>query len=331
VRFSGLQVSDYAVSIDATAIPVYSIPDIEALVDGHLDIGASHLEGAVQPIPDIEGSLVIQQAEITREFTASSAQGAGLLESTDRPEFLADVSIEAPGRVWVRNSNADAELFGNVQIIRTPAGLDVEGRAATKRGHYSAYLEKFEITRGDLDFSRHRGWEPEMDIEAQRGRVNERIYVHLTGKPSEPRLVFSSDAGGSADELQQILMADIRNDPANVATTVVENVVSDLGYLDSITIDPAESRTPVADGQQTPLISAYNVSAGWAVSDRVFVTYTRGINQSDLNQRVALELDLLRGLLLASSWEIRYIPSPEFLSDSAQNVFNVDVKFRHEY
>jgi autotransporter translocation and assembly factor TamB len=273
----------------------------------------------------------VQQAEITREFTAGGGQGVGLLEGTDRPEFLADVSIEAPGRVWVRNSNAEAELFGSVQIIRTRAGLNVEGRAATKRGHYSAYLEKFEITRGDLDFSRHRGWEPELDIEARRGRLNERIYVHLTGRPSQPRLVFSSDAGGSADELQQILMADIRNDPSNVATTVMENVFADLGYLDSISIDSAESRTPVAEGEQAPLISAYNVSAGWAVSDRVFVTYTRGLNQSDLNQRVALELDLLRGLLLASSWEIRYIPSPEYLSESAQNVFNVDVKFRREY
>ena len=61
------------------------------------------------------------------------------------------------------------------------------------------------------------------------------------------------------------------------------------------------------------------------------VTSTRDLSRSDLNQRVAVELDVLRGLLLASSWEIRYIPSPELLSDAAQNAFNVDVKFRHEY
>jgi hypothetical protein len=161
--------------------------------------------------------------------------------------------------------------------------------------------------------------------------VNERIYVQLTGTPSQPQLVFTSDNRETSAELQQILMSDIRNDPSNVATTVVENVFTDLGYLDSISIDPASSRQPVAEGQQAPLISAYNVSAGWAVSDRVFVTYTRGLNQSDLNQRVAVEFDVLRGLLLASSWEIRYIPSPELLSDAAQNAFNVDVKFRHEY
>ena len=330
VRFAGLAVSDYALAFDADHVPVYSIPDIAAIVGGHIDIHAVHLFETAAPIPEFKGSLQVRDAEITREFTEGRGEGS-LLEPTDRPEWLADVAIEAPGRVWVHNSNADAELAGNVQMLRTTAGLDVTGRATVKRGHYSAYLEKFEITRGELDFSRNPGWEPDLDLEARRGRVNERIYVQLTGTPSQPQLVFTSDNRETSAELQQILMADIRNDPSNVATTVVENVFTDLGYLDSISIDPASSRQPVAEGQQAPLISAYNVSAGWAVSDRVFVTYTRGLNQSDLNQRVAVEFDVLRGLLLASSWEIRYIPSPELLSDAAQNAFNVDVKFRHEY
>ncbi len=331
VRFAGLAVADYSLAFDADRVPIYSVPDITAILGGHLQVQAVQLVAGTQPVPEFKGTIRVHEAEITREFTAGTEESGDLLAPTDRPDWLAEVAIEAPARVWVRNSNADAELTGNVQLVRNTAGLDVTGRATTKRGHYSAYLEKFEITRGELDFSRNPGWEPELDIEARRGRVNERIYINLRGTPSEPQLVFTSDTRGTSDELQQILMADISNDPANVATTVVENVFTDLGYLDSITIDPASSREPVAEGQQAPLISAYNVSAGWAVSDRVFVTYTRGLNQSDLNQRVAVEYDVLRGLLLASSWEIRYIPSPEFLSDAAQNAFNVDVKFRHEY
>ncbi len=331
VRFARLAVSDYDLAFDAEQVPIYSVPDITATLGGHLQVQSVPLVAGMPPVPEFKGTIRVHEAEITREFTAGGEESGDLLAPTDRPDWLAEVAIEAPGRVWVRNSNADAELAGTVQLVRNTAGLDVDGRATVKRGHYSAYLEKFEITRGELDFSRNPGWEPVLDIEARRGRVNERIYVNLRGTPSEPRLVFTSDTRGSSDELQQILMADISNDPASVATTVVENVFTDLGYLDSITIDPASSREPVAEGQQAPFINAYNVSAGWAVSDRVFVTYTRGLNQSDLNQRVAVEFDVLRGLLLASSWEIRYIPSPEFLSDAAQNAFNVDVKFRHEY
>jgi hypothetical protein len=69
----------------------------------------------------------------------------------------------------------------------------------------------------------------------------------------------------------------------------------------------------------------------WAISDRLFMTYTRGFNQSDLNQRVAIELDILRGLLLESAWEQRYIPSRQERSDAAQNAFQFDLKFRYEY
>jgi autotransporter translocation and assembly factor TamB len=226
--------------------------------------------------------------------------------------------------------NADAELKGNVQVNRITSGLDVNGQATVKRGHYSVYLERFEITRGELDFSRNPGWEPALDIEARRGRRGNRIYVHLTGRPSEPRLSFTSDQGGTSAELQEILMADIQNDPANVATTMVEQIFADFEYIDSITIDPAAGRDPDAD-QNTALLRPYNVSAGRAISDRLFMTYTRGFNQSDLNQRVAIELDILRGLLLESAWEQRYIPSRQERSDAAQNAFQFDLKFRYEY
>ncbi|UCE01715.1 MAG: translocation/assembly module TamB domain-containing protein [Candidatus Latescibacterota bacterium] len=328
VVFEGFRVADYELSLEAERVPVYSVPSMVALIDGQVEVRAVRLRHG-DPIPEFRGGLTILEAEVTREFT-SGAGGGGLFESTDTPEWLADVSIVAPGRVWVKNNNADAELKGNVQLIRSTSGLDVNGQATVKRGHYSVYLERFEITRGELDFSRNPGWEPALDIEARRGRRGDRIYVHLTGRPSEPRLSFTSDQGGTSAELQEILMADIQNDPANVATTMVEQIFADFEYIDSITIDPAAGRDPDAD-QNTALLRPYNVSAGWAMSDRLFMTYTRGFNQSDLNQRVAIELDILRGLLLESAWEQRYIPSRQERSDAAQNAFQFDLKFRYEY
>jgi autotransporter translocation and assembly factor TamB len=328
VVFEGFRVADYELSLEAERVPVYSVPSMVALIDGQVDIRAVRLRNG-DPIPEFRGGLTILEAEVTREFT-SGAGGGGLFESTDTPEWLADVSIVAPGRVWVKNNNADAELKGNVQVNRSTSGLDVNGQATVKRGHYSVYLERFEITRGELDFSRNPGWEPALDIEARRGRRGNRIYVHLTGRPSEPRLSFTSDQGGTSAELQEILMADIQNDPANVATTMVEQIFADFEYIDSITIDPAAGRDPDAD-QNTALLRPYNVSAGRAISDRLFMTYTRGFNQSDLNQRVAIELDILRGLLLESAWEQRYIPSRQERSDAAQNAFQFDLKFRYEY
>jgi hypothetical protein len=115
------------------------------------------------------------------------------------------------------------------------------------------------------------------------------------------------------------------------AASTVEQMFVDFQFLKSISIDPA---TGQAEGKDTgSLLKPYNLSAGRPLPywDRLFVTYTYGLNQSDLQHRVALELDILRGLLLASAWETRAIPSRQEHSDAAQNAFELDLKFRYEH
>jgi autotransporter translocation and assembly factor TamB len=333
VAIKGLRVTDYQIGVDAAKVPVFSIPEMAALVSGHLDIRGVDV-GLPQPVPELRGSLQILEATITKDFESDS-QTADLIESTDRPEWLADLNLQATGRVWVRNSNADAELAGNVQLVRTKAGMDVKGLATVRRGYYGVYLERFEITRGELDFSRYPGFEPSLDIEGRRGRPSQRIYVHLTGRPSEPHLAFNSDQGGTSEELQQELLTALHNDPGAAASSAFSQLLANFEYLDSISIDPASSSgssttTSNEKSSTTSLLQPYNVSAGLAITDRVFMTYTYGFNRSDLNQRVALELDVLRGVLLSSAWEQRSVPSRQETTDSAQNAFQLDLKFRYE-
>ena len=73
----------------------------------------------------------------------------------------------------------------------------------------------------------------------------------------------------------------------------------------------------------------FNVSAGKAITDRVFLIYTQGMYQSDISQRVAVEIDIVRGLLLASSYTRRNIPDGS--TNRPQNAFDIDLKFRYEY
>ncbi len=326
--FDGLRVADYRFALTGTKVSIYSVPQMAATVSGQIDIRATSLDNGAL-VPDFRGALRIEDATITQEFTGDGESSA-LLESTDQPSWVADVTLDAPGRVRVKNSNADAELSGSVQLVRNRAGLDVQGEAQVKRGQYTVYLERFEITRGDLDFSRHPGWEPELDLEARRGRIGDRIYVHLTGTPSAPNLTFTGDAPGTAEDYQDRLIGgdrDLAADAASVASAVAEQALVDLRYIDSFSINPEAAGSANASGEPR----AYNVSAGWEVSDRVFVTYTQGLNESDLKQSVTIELDLLRNLLLQSSWEKRNFPTLENQPDATQDAFDFDLKFRWEY
>jgi len=226
--------------------------------------------------------------------------------------------------VWIKNSQADLELEGSVRVVRNTAGMDITGLASIRRGNYSLYLERFEITRGDLDFSRNPGFAPELDIEARQGSPGKRIYVHLTGRPPDAlRWSLSSDRGETSDELQQILFAGVRNDPFNVTSTVVERIVQDLQFIESFSIDQATADS--TSGSTMP----FNISAGKALSDRFFVVYTVGVNESDIRDRVALEVDIVRGVLLATSYERRNIP--DYQPNRPQNAFDIDLKFRWEY
>ncbi|MFQ5601587.1 MAG: translocation/assembly module TamB domain-containing protein, partial [Candidatus Krumholzibacteriia bacterium] len=328
VIFEGLRVADFDLSLDAERVPIYSVPQMMAVVSGHVDMRGVHL-GTGGPIPEFRGSLQVLQAEVTQEFTGGGSE-ADVLESTDMPEWLAEVGLDASGKVWIKNSQADAELYGSVQLVRSTSGMDVKGRATVKRGHYSLYFRRFEITHGELDFSRYPGFEPDLDIEARTGRSGNRIYVHLTGRPSEPHLDLSSDSGASSDELQQMFFTEGTDNPVNPTFTVVEQIFQDLEYIDSIHIDPAGSDTlGTRDTAVMPFVVPLNLSAGKAVSDRVFLTYTHGLNQSDISQRFAIEVDIIRGLLLESSYERRNIPDNQ--PNRPQNAFDVDLKFRYEY
>ena len=115
------------------------------------------------------------------------------------------------------------------------------------------------------------------------------------------------------------------NDTFNVGTTVVERIFQDLEFIESFHIDPASDSLSSKDTVMVP----FNVSAGKAISDRVFLIYTQGMNQSDISQRVAVEIDIVRGLLLASSYTRRNIPDSS--ANRSQNAFDIDLKFRYEY
>jgi len=195
---------------------------------------------------------------------------------------------------------------------------------------------RFKITRGELDFSRHPGFDPELDVEAETGKIGERIYVTLTGSLSRPLLSFRSDRSElTSEQVQQQLGRGGRETPeaasyASVAfADVAEQAIRDLQLLELFAIDPSERTSSGDNGSNSANSSikiGYNVSAGRSLSDRVFLVYTQGV-KSDIQQRVALEVNINRWLLVESAYERRTILEV----DKSQNAYDVNFKYRHEY
>ena len=328
VEFAHWRVKGYALDFDLDRITVWSVPEMSALVSGRLTVEGKEA-GGEDPIPELRGKFDVLEAEITQEFT-NTETGAPVVE-TDRPEWLCDLELRASkGRVWVRNSQIDAELAGNIGIRRSTEGLDYRGLATVRRGNYTLPFVRFKITRGELDFSRHPGLDPEFDVEAETGKLGERTYVTLTGSLSRPRLDFRSDRSELTSEQVQQQLAQVGKEDASVAIAdVAEQAIRDLQLLEHFSIDPSDrtsTRDNTAGESTSSILVGYNVSAGRSLSDRVFLVYTQGV-KSDIQQRVALEVDLNRWLLVESAYERRTILEV----DQPQNAFDVNFKYRHEY
>jgi autotransporter translocation and assembly factor TamB len=193
-------------------------------------------------------------------------------------------------------------------------------------------VHRFEIVRGELDFSRNLGFNPELDIEGRRGRAGERVYITLTGSAAQPQIAFSSDRmDESDDEIQQALLGtggDVEA-AATLGANYAEQVLRDLSLIEELSIDPAQRQGAAAAASTSAFGGyGYNVSGGRPIGNRLFVLYTQGF-YSDIEQRVAVEYDINQRLLLEAAYERRSVT--EAGAGQSQNAFGLQLKYRHEY
>jgi hypothetical protein len=153
----------------------------------------------------------------------------------------------------------------------------------------------------------------------------------MTGSAMSPHLAFRSDRVDVSSDAIMGELLDPTGGEAPATTAIAdfaEQVVRDLAALPQFSIDPASRDSDLGSAQRTSVFSGVNVSAGRALSDRVFLVYTQGV-KSDIKQKVSIEVDINRWLLMESSYERRILSEAGI--DRGQNAFDVNLKYRHVY
>ena len=327
VEFAGFEVGKYRFGLQLRNVPVYSVPEMTAVVSGD-GFEVRSVQIGDKLVPDMRGTLDVLRGELRMEFAPEAGSGGAPIE-TDVPEWMADLGLRAEkGNVWIRNSLVDAELAGSIQLVRRQRESQILGQVRVKRGTYSYLVHRFEITRGELDFSRNVGFNPELDIEGRSGRQGERVYVTLSGSAAEPHLAFSSDRiESSSDDIEQQLLNVTGGGSAYTAVAdLAEQVVRDLEIASDISIDPTQAKS--SESPEAGAQLGYNLTARRPVSKDVFVVYTQGV-RSDIEQRVSVEIDMNRWLLMEAAYERRNLS--EAGASQSQNAYFLNLKYRHEY
>ncbi len=357
-RFSGsgtaqidrFRLGSYDLSLNLTDYTLQAIRDFEATLGGRVRIQS--VPGDDGPIPMITGQVEAKQAVITKPIAGEEGPPSTVSLPTESPSWMCNIDIEAPNNAWVRNTDLNMELGGDVIIKRDTKGLYFRGDLSVLRGSYTLYNNKFRITDGRIDFSTATTLRPDISLSAYTphrvaGQQERRIFLDLTwpSDKEEPTIALSYDAPGySETDLWKMLGGQVvtgDGSPASAgafgaATGTAQNLASN--YLERIL--NAQMRDVTVEVESRPLSGTQDgrngdreltIAVGRYLSEDLYLKYQQGLSAGGARE-VEIEYRISNLFLLRS--EIIKHHGPKGISGSSRRTtdeINFDLKFRIEY
>lgn len=262
---------------------------------------------------DAPGSIL----DLTR-LRSSGDQGPGLVEAPSGVPLTLDIRIVAPPSTLQVNTNlARLWLDADLTIGGTYDQPVLTGRADIDRGDATFEGRRYRIVRGSIDLVDSAGG-PIFDVEAETSvRVagtpsqTYRITVGVTGTESQlTRLTVNSDPPLPTADAVALLFSEARRSPdvefralqnPNQAETDILSarlnqgltapLSSELGKVgEALGVDTFFSPTLLdPSGQQfvAPQFTA-RVTIGKRISDRVYLTFSRSVGSTTVNDQILL-------------------------------------------
>ena len=187
---SGGAVISGAVTIGETFVTVpstglTSIGDIPPIT--HLGAGSANLETR-------------RRAGFLEEGSTTDPVGSG----SSGPGFGLNVTVEAPGRIFVRGRGLDAELGGNLLITGDTNNIISAGRFDLERGRLDILGKRFDLVEGSAKFQ--GDFIPYIRFVSTTSTTTGTASVIVEGPADAPEVTFESSPAGPQDEvLAQLL------------------------------------------------------------------------------------------------------------------------------
>lgn len=296
-RLSWAGARDAAIDLRATR---FHLPRGE-LADGYVDAVLS-LRGNGDGMV-LSGAVDIEEINITipERFSQNIpslniiADPTAQVENHPGENIRLDLTINAPGRVFVRGWGLDAEFAGNVAINGTAREPLFDGSFSTRRGRYDEFGKTFALNRAVLRFQGAVPPSPYLDIEAATPAGDVEAKVLLSGPVTAPAIRFAAVPALPEDEvLSRILFgrstARISPFQAVQLTQTLRrfsgqggggfdaiSTIRNITGLDNITVDTDES----GDTQ---------IGVGKYLNDKMYLQFERGAGESGSAATLQIEV-----------------------------------------
>jgi len=211
VALNGLRLTDPAL-YDTTlsgSIAVAGPLTGGARIGGVIDVGRTEIR-----IPSsgygVSGELLElvhlnEPADVRLTRARAGLLAAGEAPSTATgPAFPLDLTIRAPGQVFVRGRGLDAELGGTLRLAGTTAALAPEGGFRLIRGRLDVLGKRLDLTSGLVRLEGGAG--PWLELTAEGSTADTRVFVDVTGPAAQPEFTFRSEPDLPQDEVLAVFL-----------------------------------------------------------------------------------------------------------------------------
>nr|WP_204262907.1 translocation/assembly module TamB domain-containing protein [Methylobacterium sp. BTF04] len=191
--------------------PLARTPKISGRVDlVSVDVSVpDRLPATVQPLPGIRH--VNTPPEVRARLNARADRKAKVAAIGRRgktpPPFDAtlDVTVSAPGHIFVRGRGIDAELGGDLRLTGSSRDPVATGAFDMRRGRLSVVGQRLDFTRGRLTFAGELT-APDLDFIAETKAAEVTARIAVNGPANQPNFVLTSDPSLPQDEVLSRLL-----------------------------------------------------------------------------------------------------------------------------
>ncbi|MTI42984.1 autotransporter secretion inner membrane protein TamB [Roseibium hamelinense] len=250
------------------------------------------LPGAVSPVAvrHVNAPKAVQQ-----QIDELGGGGDGKqAEGTSNPPRL-DITLNAPGRIFIRGRGLDAELGGNLRIVGTTSDPQAIGAFELRRGQLDVLTRRLVFSRGSATFS--GSLTPVIDFLATTTVSDTTINVGVAGNADDPAVSFTSAPELPQDEVLSLLL--FGRSVGNLSPTQIAQLASSIAVLTG-----GSDSGPLADIRKSLGLDVVDVNVdgdggpslavGKYVNDNIYLGVEQGTGSGSSRVQVDIELD--RGL-----------------------------------
>ncbi|MBC8174582.1 MAG: translocation/assembly module TamB domain-containing protein [Candidatus Marinimicrobia bacterium] len=278
--------------------------EIEGIVDLELSVTG-------KDTMNIKGDIIPHEAVLRMEFA-----GRGDYDKVPRrgrviPRYQLHFPIS--GNLYLRNSQVDAELDGNMSMFKTGSEpYQFSGELNVVKGKFYYYSDVFDIHEGYLSFDPTE-FNPQLDIRASTEISGVEINVYLIGDLKEPTVIIEdSEQFYSQSDLLQLLTIQkrleeqditsegLKDQSINVFGLILENEFEkNFGRISGFdTFEIEGTSTLLSKSKDSDL----SVELGKRVSNSLYLSYKRSFSLTDPDQ-VGIEYRVNRNISFIGSYD----------------------------